>query len=270
MKLSKVITLAAAFAMAVPAAANAHRVWLLPSATVLSGEDPWITVDAAVSNDLFYFNHHPMPLDGLTITAPDGSEVTAENQAQGKFRSTFDVHLTKPGTYKVTIGGDDMLIGRYTLNGERKRWRGSVDTLSEIPKDAEDVEISQSQRRLETFVTSGAPDVAVLEPSGSGMELAPVTHPNDLYAGEEATFRLLVDGEAAEGVEVSIIPGGIRYRDELNEIKATTDADGAFKVTWPEPGYYWMSASVRDSKPSIPQAQRRSVSYAATLEVLAP
>jgi hypothetical protein len=37
--------------LAVPA--QAHRAWLLPSATVLSGTDAWVTVDAAISNDLF-------------------------------------------------------------------------------------------------------------------------------------------------------------------------------------------------------------------------
>ena len=52
---------------ALPVTALAHKAWLLPSQTVLAGEAPWITVDAAVSNDLFYFNHVPLRLDNLTI-----------------------------------------------------------------------------------------------------------------------------------------------------------------------------------------------------------
>ena len=59
--------------LAAPVAANAHRQWMLPSMTVLSGNDPWVTVDAAVSNDLFVFEHVPMRLDGLVITGPDGA-----------------------------------------------------------------------------------------------------------------------------------------------------------------------------------------------------
>ncbi|MFZ1795666.1 MAG: DUF4198 domain-containing protein, partial [Dokdonella sp.] len=73
--------LAMAFALVLPLSAQAHKAWLLPSATVLSGEDPWITVDAAVSNDLFYFNHVPLRLDALAITGPDGKPVQAENRA---------------------------------------------------------------------------------------------------------------------------------------------------------------------------------------------
>ena len=93
----------AAVALALPLTAQAHKAWLLPSETVLSAKDPWITVDAAVSNDLFYFNHVPLKLDALVITAPDGSTVQAENVATGKYRSTFDVHLTQAGTYRIAL-----------------------------------------------------------------------------------------------------------------------------------------------------------------------
>ncbi|MGE0665724.1 MAG: DUF4198 domain-containing protein [Sphingomonadales bacterium] len=263
----KAMTALVALGLALPMAAEAHRSWLLPSTTVLSGDDPWITVDAAVSNDLFYFEHNPMRLDGLAITGPDGAEIQAENSATGKFRSTFDAHLTKPGTYKIAVASDGMM-GRYKLNGEDKRWRGSADKLAEIPAGATDVEISQNQRRLETFVTAGAPNETALKTTGVGLELVPVTHPNDLFAGEEATFRLTLDGKPAAGLDVTVIPGGIRYRTQLNEMTLKTDAEGAFKVTWPEPGFYWISASARDAKPTVEKASRRSSSYAATVEVL--
>ena len=63
-----------ALAVCLPLSAQAHRAWMLPSATVLSGEEPWITVDAAVSNDLFYFEHVPMRLKGIgeAAQAPAG------------------------------------------------------------------------------------------------------------------------------------------------------------------------------------------------------
>ncbi|MBI1180233.1 MAG: DUF4198 domain-containing protein [Alphaproteobacteria bacterium] len=270
MKISaKATAVALAVALTTPIAAEAHRAWFLPSATVLSGDDPWITVDAAISNDLFYFEHHAMRLDGLQIIGPGGAAVAPENMATGRFRTSFDVHLAKPGTYRIVLDGDS-LTARYTVNGERRRWRGTPETLSEIPAGAKDLEIGESQRRLETFVTSGAPDDAALKPTGQGLEMVPLTHPNDLYAGEEARFRLLMDGKPVAGLDVSVIPGGVRYRDSLNEMALTTDADGVFAVTWPRPGYYWVSASVRDAAPSVPQATRRSVSYAATLEVLSP
>src|SRR5688500_7440301 len=84
-----------------PFGALAHKAWLLPSQTVVAGEDPVITVDAAVSNDLFYFNHVPLRLENLRITAPDGSAVQPANPATGKYRSVFDVALDQQGTYRI-------------------------------------------------------------------------------------------------------------------------------------------------------------------------
>lgn len=261
-------TLAAALLLALAPAAEAHRAWLLPSATVLSGDDPWITVDAAISNDLFYFEHHPMRLDGLAVTAPDGSALMAENAATGKYRSTFDLHLAKRGTYRIAVVADGV-FARYEENGKRKRWRGTLDRLAaEIPASAANLRVTASQRRMEVFVTSGGPTREVLAPSGKGLEMVPVTHPNDLFDGETATFKLLIDGRPAAGLAVSVIPGGIRYRDQLKEMKVTTGADGSFQVTWPQPGMYWLNATFRDDKPAQKDVNERRASYTATLEVL--
>lgn len=260
---------ALALTLAVPMTAQAHKAWLLPSQTVLSGgHDNWITVDAAMSNDLFYFNHHALGLDHLRIHAPDGSLIKDQNRYSGKWRSSFDVHLTAgEGTYKLAVASDG-LFARYTLDGKRQRWFGNADDISEIPAKAEDVKISQNTRRLETFVTVGAPTRTVLKPTGHGLELDPVTHPNDLYATETATFRLLLDGKPVSGVAVTVIRGGTRYRTSPNAIKVTTGSDGSFKVTWPKPGMYWLSTGYSSDHATIKPATQRRLSYTATLEVL--
>lgn len=261
------LALIAASATLLALPAQAHRAWLLPSATVLSGTDAWVTVDAAISNDLFYFEHHPLQLDNLSIEGPDGKAVTPENVGKGRYRSTFDVKLAQPGTYKVMVLNRGAFAS-YKVDGQNKRWRGKAEELEKaIPANATDVKVSEIQGRIESFVTSGKPTNETLKPTGSGLEMVPVTHPNNLVAGEKATFRLVLDGQPASGVAVEVVPGGIRYRDKLNDSKVTTDESGTFSITWPGPGYYWMSASVRDDKSKIKNAQRRAT-YAATVEVL--
>ena len=121
-QISKLILIAAAL---LPSMSFAHKAWLLPSATVLA-PDQWITVDAAVSNDLFYFNHVPLRLDSLTVLAPDGSKLEAQNPSTGKYRSTFDVHLNQPGTYKLAILNRGV-FATYQQSGADKRWRGSAE-----------------------------------------------------------------------------------------------------------------------------------------------
>lgn len=260
---------ALALAACLPVAASAHKAFLVPSTTVLSdGDDAWITVDAAASNDLFNFNHRPLPLDNLVVTGPDGTKVEAEHVAKGEVRSSFDVHLTKPGTYRVALANSGVTASYLDAKGEKKRWRGSVDKLGEIPADAKDLEIAQYDSAVATFVTLGKPSDGVLKPAGQGLELVPLSHPNDLYAGEAAKFRFLLDGKPAKDLKVTLLAGGTRYRNKQDEIVATTDANGEFSVTWPAPGLYWLNTSLEGQKPTVAKAKDRRLGYTATLEVL--
>ncbi|GAA6119899.1 DUF4198 domain-containing protein [Acidovorax sp. FG27] len=246
--------------------AQAHNVWLLPSSTVLSKAE-WITVDAAVSNDLFYFNHVPLGLDNLVVTAPDGAALAPENAHKGKLRSVFDLNLSQTGTYRLAVVNDGLFATYKDKAGANKRWRGPAGKFAaEVPADAQDLKVTQSVGRIETFVTVGKP--SAVRPTGKGLELVAVTHPNDLVKGEQATFAFHVDGQPAPGLEVVLVPGATRYRDSKDEIKATTDAEGRFSVTWPTAGMYWVDADASDAKTSLPQAKERRLSYVGTLEVL--
>jgi len=246
--------------------AQAHNIWLLPSTTVLS-KGEWITVDAAVSNDLFFFNHVPLNIEKLVITAPDGSTLAPENTHRGKLRSVFDLNLTQAGTYHLAVVNAGLFASYKDAAGQTKRWRGSPENLArEIPAGAQDLKVTQSNGRVETFVTVGKPSAIKL--SRVGLELVPVTHPNDLVKGEKATLAFHVDGQPAAGLEVTLVHGGTRYRDKVGEIKATTDAQGQFSVTWPQAGMYWVDADINDKKTTVPQATERRLSYVGTLEVL--
>jgi len=290
---------AAGLVLALPLAANAHRGWIVPSFTVLSGDGAWVTLDAAISNELFYADHNPMRLDAVTVTAPDGSVDKIQNPATGKYRSTFDVQLSKPGTYKIGSAVSTVMAS-WTQDGQVKRFRGSPeDFAKQVPAGAADLKTIKSFNRNETFVTRDAPTTTVFAPTGKGLELVPVTHPNDLVAGEAATFKFLLDGKPAADLEVTFAPGNSRYRATPGDFKVKTGADGAFKVTFPEAGMYWMNAVVRTGEtgrgpggpggpgggmggpgggapgggaaPATPLAgDGMSASYTATLEALRP
>jgi len=270
--LGLVATVAIAATAAVPA--SAHRQWMMPSSTVLSGDDVWVTVDAAVSNDLFYFEHQPLRLDAMKAWAPDGTEVAIENKATGRYRSTFDVHLTQKGTYRIASVAD-MLMGSYDLNGKTERLpRGTTaaNLAERIPAGATNVKTAEANNRNEIFVTVGEPTTTLFNPTGRGIELVPVTHPNDLFAGETATFQFLLDGKPAAHLPVTVIPGGIRYRDQLGDQHLKTDADGKVEINWAEPGMYWLNVTTPQAggDEGAPPPIARRVSYATTLEVLAP
>jgi uncharacterized GH25 family protein len=166
---------------------------------------------------------------------------------------------------------NDSLQATYeSENGERKRWRGTAASFaSEVPANARNLQVSQTQTRIETFVTSGKPNDTALKATGSGLELVPVTHPNDMVAGEQATFRFVLDGKPAAGIKVTVVPGGTRYRNKQSEQQRVSGDDGRVSVTWADPGMYWLEARVEDDKAMKPAKTRRA-SYIATFEVLPP
>ncbi|SEL76826.1 protein of unknown function [Pseudoxanthomonas sp. GM95] len=275
------LTLALALAAALPFTAAAHKQWLVPASTVVAGNDVWVTVDAAVSNELFYPDFVPVRLDGITITAPDGSTVQAQNDATGKTRSVFDVELNQQGTYRVA----NVTNGLSARWGERRgpgappapgakpdpnsgflRSVTAEELATKVPKGAKNLEVTENLGRVETFITNGAP--TPIKATGKGLELVEVTHPNDLFAGEAAKFKLMVDGQPKAGLEVQVVRGATRYRNAQEDTKVTTDANGEFSVQWAEPGMYWISASTTDNKTTVKQATQRRLSYIATLEAL--
>jgi len=306
MRYNKFALFSAAAAALLATPASAHRQWMLPSTTVLSGTQGGVTVDAAISNDLFDPDHFPMGLDEVAVWAPDGSKQQIQNPATGRFKSTFDVMVDKPGTWKIGTEQSSM-SGTFTLDGETWRVGGRrrppasaagqggpaggrpaparpagaggpggfnpahmVATVEEIPANANDVKLSERVSRHFVFVTADAPTEGVFAPTGKGLEMQPITHPSGLVADEEGQFRYLIDGKPAAGVAVTVVPGAKKFREAEDAQELKTGADGILHVKWPVPGMYWMSASASDNHPSDSRASARSMTYTTTVEVVAP
>jgi uncharacterized GH25 family protein len=264
------VALLVALAALMPAASHAHRTWLMPSASVVSGKEPTVSVDAAVSEDLFEFDTNALPIDGLSIVAPDGKKLEAENRVTARRRSSFDFKPTQPGTYRV-VNFVESATASYKVGGETKRWRGSLDALvKEVPANAEEIQVTRMQNRVETYITHEKAGGNPFAPQGAGLELIPLTTPTDLSVGDTSNFRLLLDGQPAPNLDVTLIRGGNRYRYKMGEIALKTDAQGQFSVTWPEGGRYWIGATHGPrgaSGGTLAQPARRA-SLSATVEVL--
>lgn len=259
--------------LAVVSAAHAHRQWLLPSAAQVEGKDPWVTVDAAVSEDLFDVGATALKLDGLAITDPDGEAVQPDQRSSGRQRSSIDLKLAKSGTYRIALVSESAMAS-YQLGGETKRWRGNaLDLAKAIPAEASALNVSTTLNRVETFITAGRPKTTAIKAVGSGLEVLPLEPPGEYLAGQPARFRVLLDGKPLAGVNVAVVPGGVRYRGVLGEITLASDERGEFAVTWPIAQMYWINASypprasVADGQPRPPQPAKR-FGYSGTFEVL--
>lgn len=245
---------------------HAHGVWISPSSTVLSAPQ-FVTFDAASSSVPFMIDHRPLVIDALTISAPDGSKVTPVNVMKGELRTVFDAKLELQGTYRLELLRSGFRASWKDAENKPKRFMGTAEALAkEVPADAKDLQVTETDSRMENYVTVGKP--TALKTNGKGLELVAATHPNDLVTGEPVELTFLVDGKPTEGVEVAIIRSQSRYRNSTDEKTYKTDKHGKLKVTLSEAGMYWLDADFKDNKVSNKIAKERTLAYVITLEVL--
>jgi len=281
--------------------AQAARSWIVPSQTVLSKATRWVSFEAARSNFLFNPNRGAIPVEQIGVTGPDGQPRELINAFNGRLRSGFELELTEPGTYRIEQipaapgapqagrggqapaqqGGSQAApqtptaptyFGSYLgEDGQRVRWRGTLEELQaqDLASKPEFTLSERGRSRLVTFVTLGEPSDTVLKPEGTGLELDfERTHPNDVYADETASFRVLAEGEPAANAKVTVVREGDRYRDEEGAIVLYTDAEGWVTIDWPEAGRYHVQAQASSKGLLHGVPSTKSSSYAVILEVL--
>jgi len=307
-RLSRLAASAALLSLATPAFAD--RLWLLPSVTSVSGNNAWVTIDAGVSNDVFVADHalrldalrivapdgtaaqpetpaslHSRSVFDVKLDKPGTWKIgTTQAMVMGSFKVgevEWRVGGRRGGGGPGGAGGASGPAGAARPAVEARPGGGevrpggfqprpSVATIADIPANATDIKLTEVTGQNNVFVTSGAPTTTVFQTTGKGLEMVPVTHPDELASNEPARFRFLVDGKPAAGLKVTLIPGGARFRESDGAFDVTTGADGVANITWPMAGMYWMNATTTDNHPSEPRASERRMSYTATLEVVAP
>src|SRR3546814_13035836 len=100
-------------------------------------------------------------------------------------------------------------MGSYDLGGKTERLPRGTTTANlaeRIPAGATNVRTAESNNRNEIFVTVGETTTTLLQPTGKGIELVPVTPPNDLIAGATATFPLTPTAKPPAGLHLTGIP----------------------------------------------------------------
>src|SRR5690625_6716733 len=65
-----------------------------------------------------------MRLDDVNVTSPKGVSVALQNAHTGKYRSSFDLNLTEPGTYRIYTASNGLLAQWLSDDGQRRRWPG--------------------------------------------------------------------------------------------------------------------------------------------------
>lgn len=229
---------------------HAHPVWIMPSEFSLSTEKDqgeWITVDVTASHTYFGYDKS-VALDSFFVLAPDGDRSSIGSYFKGHRRSVFDHYIDQSGTYKIE-GKRPLFYFTSYKSGKRdtpkRMFANKEDAKNRLPKNARDVSTLLIDLKTVTYVTNNAPTDDVIEPKGKGLELKPITHPNDIVVGEEVEFVMLLDGKPVSDVEAEVTPAGTKYRSERGAIEFKTSDDGKIVFTPMQAGPWLFGADLK-------------------------
>lgn len=249
--------------------AMSHSRWIVPSHSVLSGERPEaVTVDISISNDIF---HPDYSLGGvkpasarkpakpgktasveekleyelaastrLRVHTPDGDKDDSTALVDLIRKTSGTVLLEQSGTYRFSVEQNPVYFTWYTTaDGEKARAFGKPQQVKALlPEGAKEISGLKLINRIETFITRNELSRNTLKPTGKGLEINYLTHPNELFVGEKATFEFLLDGKPLANAAVKVTRGGTRYRNQRDSLALTTNDMGRINIDWPQAGLY--------------------------------
>lgn len=241
---------------------NAHTPYFVPHSfePVFGGQ---VTLDASFAEKFFVpeaaFNN-----GAYFVISPDGSITEPDTKFELKTRVVVEHKLENQGTYRFATGVRHGAVFRtYELDGERRSIRGAEEPL---PEGAVLIDHFQSITQAESYVSKDGPTTAALTPRNEGLEIVPITHPNDLFFEDEFHFQILFQGKAMTGLEVTFHYGKNQFSESGQEITVQTNNEGKAVFIPADQGVYLMNVRHRADAPDGAPAPRYSHTTTLSLE----
>ncbi len=236
-------------------AAHAHMPYVLPT-LFDAGKADHVTVTSAFAEDAFV-PEVAMRDAPFHLVAPDGSQATTGPVTYLRDLSVFEADLKTDGTYRITTGQRAGRKGKMFRVGDAWVMRGEGGD----PKPgAQEVEV-QSMTLADAYVTRGQTTQAALKPVGTGLEIQPVTHPNAIVSGSDASFVLLFDGKPLPATQVTLFRSAGVHDGRKVATETKSDAQGRFSLQPDDAGTYLILVRHRGAAPAGSETPYRSYTY---------
>lgn len=247
---------------AAPVGASAHMPYMLPNMFDLTERDH-ITVQASFAEDAFV-PEVVMKSEAFHSRGPSGT-TPIKDVTYLRDLTVFEAAIPAKGTYRVSSGERFGRKGKM-YKAPTGEWVITGEESKDLPVGAQLVDV-QSMTLAEVYVSRGAPTKDALAPTGKSLELRPITHPNEIFAAQPASFELLFEGKPVAGANVEVYrSAGVYDGKKKVADKVTTDAAGRFSVTPPDAGTYLALIRYRTASPPGAETPYRSYSYTLTFE----
>lgn len=251
--------LAAVLFAAVATPASAYTSYIKPEAF-------WVvepTVEVQGSYATSFFTPGIALGDSLTVINPEGQRISADRIAVTPDGTTdLQAELARGGTYRISTGEVTGQVAN--LVGENGQWRvlGAGETP---PADAQTTTL-QTVTVADAYVTRGTANRTAVDQNIGRLAIHPVTHPNQVLAGQGFQVQLLFDGQPMANSAVVLYAAG-DPETKLDRY-VVTDAAGNATFTFDAPGQYIIAARHRADMPAGSAAAVGSYTTTLTFEAL--
>lgn len=260
-------------------AAAGHMAYLAP--LTFAPKRDVVTIEAGMSEEAHMFVPD-FPIRGagdFTVTGADGQVAKVTAVTTLREMAVLEAPLPAEGTYRISTGERPGRSAKWAkIEGAWRMVRpagapagpprppgagaGPIEE-SALPPGAE-VMTSESFLRADLYVSRGAPQ-SLPKPVGKGLEIAPLNHPNDLYAGDALKFQILNDGQPVAGALLTIVRANDAYADEHFTWSGVSQTEGQ-AVSVAKPGVYVLQAQFPQRVEGAPPLAR-SATTTLTFEV---
>jgi hypothetical protein len=232
--------------IALTGAASAHTPYLAPFN--FAPTQPIVTVQNALTDNTFFVPEFPIKGDDYEVTDAGGTVSTGKGISLAEL-GLFETKLPREGTYRISTGNRD--VRTLTLAQIDGKWKpvkmpenGVVNPpfadQSKLPTGTKVIPV-KTMVRAETYISYNKPSDRVPPPANEGLEIAPITHPNRVFAGQSFAFTLLFDGKPVTA-EYQVFRANDAYARANYSLSAKA-AEGDGRIEFSEPGIYVIEVS---------------------------
>jgi len=241
-----------------PLATYAHTPYIAPISFDVSNAKT-ASFDASFA-ETFFIPEAAFDKSEFIITAPDKQQSSPTKIAYFKSRTVLEQDLKLEGTYKISTGirhGATFLI--YDLDGKEHR---KMNPEGPAPKGAKVKNHFQSVTRADTYISRKEPSNAALSPENKGLEIVPLSNPNEVFQGENFDLQILMAGNQLDkAMTLSLYHA--QTGDKTEAIKIDTNTKGRATLNIKKSGIYLLRARLRS--PGATHENQKGLSYTTTL-----
>lgn len=135
-----------------------------------------------------------------------------------------------------------------------------------MPVNAQDLNVFETDTRLESFVSRNQASAMAPKPTSKGLEIVAQAPLDSFKRGGTSSFVVLLDGKPAKDIEVLIASADVSNTAETI-LQVKTASDGSLVNHWRDAGSYLLTAQMQDQQVTLKPASKRRIMYGLTVSV---